>query len=172
MKYLKFFFLVFLMSCASSNVLTDYDVKTDFTQYKTFDFFEDNGENLNEFDVKRITTVIQKELEILGLNQNSTPDFFIYFNTNTSENQNNNTIAIGLGSGGRNGGFGVLGGIPIGVKKLNEELIIEFVTSKKKELFWKASLISIIKEKRTPQERIIYLQEVVQKILKELPLKE
>jgi hypothetical protein len=111
MKHLKFAFLVFLMSYTSSKVLTNYDATTDFTKFKTFDFYKDTGEGLNEFDVKRISSAIQKELEIAGLKQNSKPGFFIYFDVIIFENISKNTIGVGLGGGGRNGGFGVSGGM-------------------------------------------------------------
>jgi hypothetical protein len=170
MKNIRFFSLFLLISCSSSKVVTDYDSNIDFTQFQTFDFYEDTGENLNEFDVKRITSILQKELEVVGLSKNWQPDFFIYFNTETSERPKN-TLAIGLGSGGRNTGMGVSGGIPIGSKKLNEELSIRFIESKNNQLFWEGSLTSTVKEKRSPEEREFHLREVVQKILKEFPIK-
>lgn len=174
MRYLKFVFLLFmffLMSCGSSKVITDYDSNTDFKKYKTFDFYEDNGDNLNEFDVKRMTTAIKSELENVGMNQNYTPHFFIYFDAVTSEKQNNNTIGIGLGTGGRNGGIGVSGGIPIGGKKLDEEISIRFIDANKNQLFWEGSLTSTIKEKRKPEERTVYIQDIIKKILNEFPSK-
>lgn len=169
MKNLKFFFLFILMSCSASKVITDYDSKTDFEKFKTFDFYEDNGDNLNEFDIKRITSAIENELENAGLNYNQEPDFFIYFDTKVSENQNNNTIGIGVGSGGINGGFGISGGIPIGGKKLNEEINIRFIETTTNELFWEGSLTSTIKEKRNPEERNLHLQEVIRKIVSNYP---
>ena len=169
MKNLKFFFLFFLISCSSSKVITDYDSKTNFTRFKTFEFYDDNGDNLNELDVKRITSAIHQQLEIAGFKKAMKPDFFIYFDTKTSENQNNNTIGIGLGSGGRNGGIGISGGIPIGGKKVNEEISIRFIKASSNELFWEGSLTSTIKEKRTPEERILYLQEVIRKIISKYP---
>ncbi|MEE9408903.1 MAG: DUF4136 domain-containing protein [Polaribacter sp.] len=159
------------MSCGASKVITDFDSKTDFKKYKTFDFYEDNGESLNEFDVKRITAAIQKELETDGLKQNSKPLFFIYFDTKTSEKQNNNTIGIGIGSGGRNGGIGISGGIPIGGKKLIEDISIRFIEAISNELFWEGSLSSTIKKKRTPEERKLYIKEVIAEILQKYPPK-
>lgn len=167
MKNIKFIFICFLISCSASKVVTDYDVKEDFSKFKTFDFYEDNGENLNEFDVKRITSYIQENLNSINLQQNSTPDFLIFFDTKIEDNNNQNTIGIGLG----NGGFGVSGGIPIGGKKVDEKLIIKFVNANTNELFWEGSLKSTIKENRTPEKRELYLKEVVQEILKEFPPK-
>ncbi|WP_299670673.1 DUF4136 domain-containing protein [uncultured Polaribacter sp.] len=171
MSNFRFIFLLLFISCSTSKVITDYDAKEDFSKFKTFDFYEDNGENLNELDVNRISDIIFNKLIETGFLQNSAPDFFIFFDTNTAEAQNNNSIGIGVGSGGRNGGIGISGGIPIGGKKLNEELIIKFIEAKTNDLFWEGSLNSVIKEKRTPEQKELHLKEVVQKILKEFPPK-
>lgn len=167
MKVIQFFFLFFLIACSSSKVFTDYDVNVKFSEFKTFGFCEDNGANLNEFDVKRITANIQENLNTVGLEQNNAPDFFIFFNTRTVKKQNNNSIRIGLG----NGGTGISGGIPIGSKKLNEKLTIKFIEAKNNDLFWEGSLDALIKEGRTPEKRELHLKGVIQKILKEYPPK-
>lgn len=167
MKILKLLFVFFLMGCSSSKVITDYDDKEDFSRFKSFDLYEDNGENLNELDVKRVSNIIQLKLEEMGLMQSQYPDFFIYFDTETSVAQNNNTIGVGFG----NGGLGISGGIPIGGKKLNEKLIIKCIEAKTNSLFWEGSLVSVVKEKRTPEKRKVHLQEVVHEILKQFPPK-
>jgi hypothetical protein len=167
MNIIRFFFLFVFIGCSSPKVYTDYDISAEFTQFKTFDFYEDNGENLNELDVKRITATIQENLNTVGLQQNEAPDFFIFFETKTVENQNNNLIRIGLG----NGGTGISGGIPIGSKKLNEKLTIKFIEAKNNDLFWEGSLDAVIKERRTPEKRELHLKEVIHKILKEFPSK-
>ena len=167
MKSIKFIFIFLLIGCSSSKVITDYNANEDFSKFKTFDFYEDNGENLNEFDVKRVTINIEENLNSLGLQQSSLPDFFVFFETKTSEKQNNNTLGIGVG----NNGIGISGGIPIGGKKLNEKLIIKFIEAKTNDLFWEGSLNNTIKESRTPEKREIYLKAVVLEILKEFPPK-
>tara|TARA_B110000093_G_scaffold164453_1_gene188170 strand:+ start:1687 stop:2190 length:504 start_codon:yes stop_codon:yes gene_type:complete len=167
MKIIRFFFLILFIGCSSPKVYTDYDISVDFTQFKTFDFYEDNGENLNALDVKRITATIQENLNTVGLQQKEAPDFFIFFDTKTVENQNNNLIRIGLG----NGGTGISGGIPIGSKKLNEKLTIKFIEAKNNDLFWEGSLDAVIKERRTPEKRELHWKEVIHEILKEFPSK-
>lgn len=167
MKNLKFLFLFFLMSCSSSKVIVDYEDNQDFSKLKSFDFYEDNGESLNDFDVKRITNSIQQKLEEIGMNKNENPDVFIYFDADTSENNNNNTIGVGFGSGG----LGISGGIPIGGKKLNEKLIIKFIEATTNNLLWEGALNSVIKEKRAPEKRKLRLNEVVRKILSKFPPK-
>jgi hypothetical protein len=159
------------MGCSTSKVITDYDDKINFSKFRSFEFYEDNGENLNAFDVKRVEFLIDKKMKESGFKQSSTPDFFIYFNTENSVASNNNTIGIGLGTGGRSGGIGVSGGIPIGGKKINENLIIKFIEASSNSLFWEGALNSIIKEKRTPEERELYIKKVVTEILQNYPPK-
>lgn len=105
------------------------------------------------------------------LEEAENPDLFINVISKISEAQNNNTIGIGIGSGGNNGGFGISGGIPIGGKKLNQELIIEFVNAKTNEIVWEGILNSKIKEERKPEEKELHFQEVIQKILEKYPPK-
>lgn len=171
MKNVQYLFLVLLMSCSSSKVITDYDDKANFSNFKTYAFYEDVGKGLNELDIKRVTSIMKTELNTLGIQESENPDFYINIIAKTTEAANNNTIGIGVGSGGRNGGFGISGGIPIGGKKLNEEFIVEFVNSENDTLFWEAVLNSTIKEKRKPEEKELHFQEIIKKILDTYPPK-
>ena len=171
MKKIKFLFLLLLMSCSTLKVITDYDSEINFNDFKTYNFFEDVGEGLNELDVKRVITSMNSELKLLGFKEAKTPDFYINVIAKFSEAQNNNTIGIGIGSGGRNGGFGISGGIPIGGKKLNEEFIIEFVNTKTDQVIWEGILNSKINEKRKLEEKELHFKEIIKKILEKYPPK-
>ncbi|MGK0413717.1 MAG: hypothetical protein ACJA1B_001925 [Polaribacter sp.] len=171
MKKVRFLFLFLLVSCSSSKVMIDYDAEIDFSNFKSYAFYEDVGKGLNELDVKRVLTVMNAELQQLGFLQSDNPDFFINMKSKISEAQNNNTIGIGIGNGGINGGFGVSGGIPIGGKKLNEEFRIEFVNAQNNILFWEAILNSKIKEKRKPEEKELHFKAIISKILENYPPK-
>lgn len=171
MKKIKFLFLLLLMSCSTLKVITDYDSEINFNDFKTYNFFEDVGEGLNELDVKRVITSMNSELKLLGFKESKTPDFYINVIAKFSEAQNNNTIGIGIGSGGRNGGFGISGGIPIGGKKLNEEFIIEFVNTKTDQVIWEGILNSKINEKRKLEEKELHFKEIIKKILEKYPPK-
>ena len=73
MKNLKYIVLFILVGCSSSKVVYDYDVKTDFSKYKTYDYFEDVGNGLSELDVKRFIRAVNYRLDSLGINQNESP---------------------------------------------------------------------------------------------------
>lgn len=137
MKSLKYlFFIVFIISCSTSKVLVDYDEKSNFANYKTFGFYKNIGEGLNEFDINRVEEVIVFEMQQNGFTESEKPDFRIDFKSKLKEEDNRTRLGIGLG----NGGFGVSGGIPIGSKKMIEELKIDFVDAKSEQLFWQGLL--------------------------------
>ncbi len=165
MKQLKYFFLLILVSCSSTKVVYDYDSKADFTAYKTFNFFEDAGEGLNELDVKRIKNELKKGLELQGMSLSEAPSFFINIIAKESRALNRNTIGVGIGSGGGNIGVGISGGIPIGSRKINQELFIDFVESKKNELIWQGVANSEIKEKMNTENRNIHYKKIITEVL-------
>lgn len=171
MKHYKYLFFFLLMSCSTTKVITDYDAEINFNDFKTYSFFEDLGEGLNELDVKRVINVLNIELKRQGYKEAENPDFYINVISKISEGKSNNTIGIGVGSGGRNGGFGISGGIPIGGKKWNENFKIEFVNSKTDLVFWEGVLNSTIKEKRTPEEKELHFKEIIKQILEKYPPK-
>lgn len=166
MKFLKFLIVVFLFCCSSSKVMTDYDKTIDLSKFKSYNFYEDIGKGLNELDVKRVTSALDSVLISSGFKKQDTSDFLINVIVNYSELQTTNTINIGFG----NGGIGVGGGIPIGGKKINEELIVEFVNAKTNTLFWEGVLNSKVPEKRKPETKTNHYKKVIQQILNEYPV--
>ncbi|WP_334055691.1 DUF4136 domain-containing protein [Polaribacter sp. P097] len=172
MKKFLYIFIVFLITaCSGSKVMVDYDSELDFASFKSFNFYEDVGAGLNELDVKRVTTIIQTELSAKGLVLNENPSILINVYVKTSEAVNRKRIGVGIGSGGRNGSFGISGGIPIGGKKLNETFKIEFVNAKTNNLIWEGVLNSTVKEKRTPEEKELHYNSIINEILKQYPPK-
>ncbi|QXP72508.1 DUF4136 domain-containing protein [Tenacibaculum sp. AHE15PA] len=170
MRPLKYLFLIFIVGCSSTNVVYDYDSKTDFKAYKTFNFFEDAGEGLNELDVKRITNELTSGLQQKGMKLSEDPDMYINILSKESKKIDRSTIGIGMG-GGRNVGFGISGGIPIGSKKINQRLIIDFVKSENDELLWQGISNGAIKERTTPEERLIHYKKIIEKMLMNYPPK-
>ena len=141
--------------------MTDFDNAINFSDFKTFSFYEDIGQGLNELDVNRVISALKLEMKQRTFQEVENPDFFINITSKISENQNRNSIGVGLG----NGGFGLSGGIPIGGKKLNEEFVIEFVNAKTDQVIWEGILNSKIKEKRTPEQKELHFNEIIKKIL-------
>ena len=170
MKFLRILLVLFFTSCASNFVMVDYKDNVDFTKYKTFNFYEDLGKDLNQFDKNRIKNAIISSLETKGLEISDNPDFLINVLVNFSEVESSN-VNIGFGSGGRNGGFGISGGIPLASNKLNEEFILELVDSKTDSLFWEGILNTKIDKERKPDIKEVHYNKVIEEILKKYPIK-
>ncbi|TDQ30067.1 DUF4136 domain-containing protein [Tenacibaculum caenipelagi] len=171
MKYYKYLFLLVFIGCSSSKIVYDYDSQANFSSYKTFNFFEDAGKGLNELDVKRVTNELTTSLEAKGMRLAENPDIYINILSSERPSINRNTIGLGIGSGGRNVGFGISGGIPIESRKINQQLTVDFVESKNNQLIWQGVANSEIKEKTSPEERRIYYQKLIKKMVSNYPPK-
>ncbi len=158
------------MSCTTSKVITDYDAKSNFTQFTTYNFYSDIGKGLNEFDVKRVIKSLNFELQEKGFIESENPDFYINVISEHTKTQNN-TIGIGIGSGNNNGGFNISGGIPIGGEKIQEKFIIEFVNAKTNEIIWEGVLNSIIRVNRKPEIKEAHFYDIIHKIVSKYPPK-
>ncbi|WP_299103652.1 DUF4136 domain-containing protein [uncultured Tenacibaculum sp.] len=170
MKYFKLLGILLLVGCASVNVVSDYDSKTNFKQYATFLFYEDAGKGLNELDVKRIEREIVSGLESKGMRVNEAPTMYVNIVSEERVSENRNTIGVGIG-GGRNVGFGISGGIPIGGRKIQQQLVIDFVDAKTNELIWQGIANTEVKERTSPEEREQHYKKVIHKILEQYPPK-
>ena len=169
MKNLKYIVLFLIFGCSSSKVVYDYDVKTDFSKYKTYDYFEDVGDGLSELDIKRFARAVNYHLDSLGINQNEKPDFYINIISEKNEVQGNG-IGIGLGTGGRNVGVGVSTGITLGGKKFDETITVDFVNADN-QLFWQGALTVKAREKIKPKERVVLVERIINQILSNYPPK-
>ncbi len=171
MKYISVLIIsVFLVSCGTT-VNYDYDSQTNFSQYKTYNYFPDIDSGLSELDDKRIIKITDSLLQNRGFIKSETPQFLINFFAKEGNIHSKNTIGIGLGSGGRNVGVGISGGIPIGGKVIDQQLTLDFVDSLKDDLFWQAISDGELKEKATPIQKETYYTKLLTKILKGFPPK-
>lgn len=88
---------IYLAGCSSPlKVYSTYDKKTDFSTYKTFDFFETNEEHLNmkEVNRRRLSMAIELELGKKGMRRSmNEPDLLI--NLYSYINRIENTVNTG-----------------------------------------------------------------------------
>lgn len=171
MKHLKYLFLLLIVACSTPRIAYDYDTEVNFSNYKTFNFFEDVGEGLNKFDVERITRGIKINLEKQGFRQSDNPDFYVNVLSKVKRQSHRNTVGISVGGGNVGFGYGISGGIPIGRRKLNQQITIDFVESKNNGLIWQSISDAEIKENLKPEQRDEYYKRLLEKILAGFPPK-
>ena len=172
MKYFGCLLLLLcFVSCGAIHVDYDYDSNTDFSSYTTYNYFSDMQTGLSQLDEKRLLNALDITLKSKGLLFSEEADILINIKSNVFRGQGGNTVGVGLGGGGRTIGGGVSIGVPVGGPRLNRELQIDFVDSKKDVLIWQALSQRAFKEGDTPLEKEQKMQELVIKVFEKYPPK-
>jgi len=174
---LKKFFLAFALffvigGCSSVSVTSDYDLNVDFSKYKTFYIYigELKGSKLESTPLvkKRVLEAIESELQKKGfVKEDSTKaDMTVFAQANTAEKMDVNSYGYSYGYGwgpypyGRN----------IDVSYYTQgSLIIDFVDNAKDEVVWRGIGTAALQDQGTPEERQLFIDEVVAKILNQYP---
>ncbi len=175
MKLLKFtpvllLMAVFLTSCSSVRVASDYDREADFNNYGTYAFFKpgiDKAE-ISDLDKKRILRAIESEMERKGFAKSENPDLLVSIFTKTNENiniYNNSYPHWGYGWGWNpwywGSGFNTVSSTSEGT------LYIDLIDSEDKELVWQGmGTAALAREVNKKQDRI---NEIVAKIMEKYP---
>ena len=162
---------IFLASCGA--VLTvDYDTQKDFSDYTTYQFYDDIDSGLNQLDDKRIMAAIDNSFQKRGFQKTDYCRFYVNFYASEYISESRNTLGIGVGSGGGNVGVGVSGGIPIGGNVINQKLTIDIIdTSMDQSLAWQVIIEGEIKENATPEQKEAYYFAQIDRALKKFPPK-
>ncbi|WP_262733192.1 DUF4136 domain-containing protein [Gaetbulibacter sp. NE] len=171
MRYLSLIVVLFLVSCAPIRVNYDYETTTDFTTYKTYNYYANIQSGLNELDTNRLMKALDEELQNKGFSLSETPDFFIDIKSDEFRDVNRNSVGVGLGGGGRNVGGGVSIGIPVGQSNLNRQIIIDFVDENGVGLFWQAVSEDSFNPNAKPDKREAKFKAIVVKVLENYPPK-
>lgn len=125
---------LFLSSCTSVRVTTDYDSRTNFAQYQTFAFYKKGIDNadINDLDKRRIMYAIEDELLAKGLKKSEKPDMLVNIFTKSRETVDvYNNVHFGWYPWYYGPGFGMQ------VNKYTEgSLFIDIIDAQKKEMVW------------------------------------
>ena len=138
MKPFRFILILLFITSCGTIVNYDYEKSTDFTAYKSYNYFDDMKTGLSELDTKRLIRAIDAKLETMGLTRSDNPDFYIDIQSQDIQNRNNNNVGVGVGGGGGNVGGGISVGLPLGSNQNTREVVIEFVDDTKSGMFWQA----------------------------------
>ena len=169
-KLLPFVLLLFLASCSSVSVYSDYDKQVDFTPYKTYAFHKNGIDKaeISDLDKKRILHAIDETMSAKGFTKSDNPDLLISFFTKEREEVNVNQFNAGWGYGW---GWGwnpfLWGGNTMVTRHTEGSLYIDIIDAKKKELIWQGEGEGVLTKDRDKKEALI--QEFVSKILEQYP---
>lgn len=171
MKPFRFILLLLCITSCGTIVNYDYEKSTDFTQYKSYNYFDDMETGLSELDTKRFVSAIDKKLETMGLSRSENPDFYIDIHSQHIQNRNNSSVGVGVGGTGGNVGGGISVGLPLGGNQNTREIMIEFVDDSKGGMFWQAVSESSYNPNTSPEKREAKFVALVEKIFGGYPPK-
>ncbi len=169
------FLLLFITSCSSVKVTTDYDPDVNFTKYKTYAFFKEGIDHvkLNDLDKKRILSAIEQELNAKGFVQtDSNPDLLINLVTKAQEQVNITTNNNYYGPWGyyRPGWGPYWGPTNTSVStQIEGSLYVDILDPKSKTLIWQGIGTGVISNTSNMNKREKRIQDFVQSILSNFP---
>lgn len=168
MRFLKMLLLSLLFAaCATARI--DYDRNTDFSAYRTFNFYPEMNSGLNQLDEKRIIAQTESLLASRGFVRSDDPDMYVNIFTRQYETPYNSSVGIGIGSGGRRGGFGISGGIPIRSNSTTQEITFDLIDAGKEDLFWQGVYEAKVNNNSSPEAREQMYRKVVEKVFGKYP---
>ncbi len=157
--------LASLAACTTSaSIYSDFDPATDFSAYKTWNFFEDAGPDYEGYEslfTQYMLEAITIEMDKRGYIMSDNPDILVNFNAivqdKTKVSQTTSMAPMGMGmSGGyygyRGASYGAWGGYGYGtethVSQYEEGTFnIDVVDTKKQQLVWEAVGVGKITDK-------------------------
>lgn len=191
MKKMKFlalplFVLLFLSSCTSVRVLSDYDKGTDFNSYKSYAFYKTGIDKaqISDLDKKRILKAIETEMGTRGFVKSENPDILVSIFTKEREQvdvYNNNFGWGGWGWGGFGwGGFGPgwgwggawgpgWGGGSNVSTRTEGSLYIDFIDTENKALVWQGKGEGALSNTKNIEKKEIRIKEFVSEIMTQYP---
>jgi len=171
-------------SCASKpNIETDYDPTIDFSQYKTYAFFNPMGiENPNYSSIygSIFRNAISKEMESRGYTQSDNPDLMINVSGRLQDKTRVTTTSdpymAGSYYGYRRGAYGAWGGYGYGttthVSNYTEGTVnVDIVDRAQKRMVWEGVAVGRVKENRTSEETRTNIQAGIKEMFAGYPFR-
>lgn len=178
--------LIFLSSCTSVRVLSDYDQKANFNEYKSYAFYKTGIDKaqISDLDKKRILRAVEAEMTARGFVKSDSPDILISIFTKEQERvdiYNNNFGWGGFGGWGWGGfggwgwgglgwgGFGGWGGGNMVSTSTEGSLYIDLIDTKTKQLVWQGKGEGTLANTKNIQKKEQRIQLFVSQIMEQYP---
>ena len=161
--------LLLLASCGAVRVNYDYSPGTDFSAYKTYNYYPDMDTGLSQLDTKRLLRAVDSVMQIRGLTISQKPDFYINIQSSVYRDAPSSSVGVGMGGTGGNVGGGISVGVPLGGNGLSREIVFDFVDADIDALFWQAVSNSNFRDNASPSTRERVLREVAAKVFSKYP---
>jgi hypothetical protein len=173
-----------MASCASGPaIVTDYDHTVDFSQYRTYAFFNPmgiEGPNYSSIYGSIFRDVISKEMESRGYRQSDNPDLLINVSGRLQDKTRVTTTSDPFMAGGyygyRRGAYGAWGGYGYGttthVSNYTEGTVnVDIVDRAQKRMVWEGVAVGRVNQKATSEDRRTSIQTGIQEMFAGYPFR-
>lgn len=170
--------LLFLSSCVSVRVLSDYDKEANFNTFKTYAFYKTGIDKaqISDLDKKRILKAIDVELSSRGMVKSENPDILVSIFTKEREQVDvySNYWGGGFGWGWSPyywGGYGPGWGwnSPAVSTRTQGSLYIDLIDAKNKELVWQGKGVGTLSNSKKIEKKEERIREFVAEIMAQYP---
>ena len=159
-------------AASAQTVKADYDKKTDFAQYKTFEF-KPGTDAPTPFAQERIVSAITDQLTTRGMTAGAdAADLQVFTHVKLSTQQRMDVTSFGYGGyagwGGWGGGFGtssvMVTDIPMGT------LMVDIVDGRTNQLVWRGIVSDTLSTNPTPEKSEKRINKAVGKLFSKYPV--
>ncbi len=169
--------VLFLSSCTSVRVLSDYDKEADFGSYKSYAFYKTGIDKaqISDLDKKRILRAIETEMGARGFVKSENPDVLVSIFTKEREQVDvyNNYWGGSYGWGWSpyywGGGYGLGRGGNSVSTRTEGSLYIDLIDAKNKELVWQGKGVGTLGNSKNMEKKEQRIREFVAEILQQYP---
>lgn len=173
-RALLFSMLLLFAGCSTMKVESDYDPKFDFKQLRTFAVAFPEEKNVKTLTQSRIAEALKNRMIKKGYieTDRAKADFIMLFHTHVTTKQQIVTDYQMMGYYPMYGyGFGGAVAVPVQSEYTYDEgkIIIDALDPRGKNVFWRAVATDELKSLKTPEERIKYIDSVVDRAMKSFP---
>ena len=160
--------VLLLSACSSLRVSVDYDPEFDFAAQKSFAVVHHDKSGEETLFTSRMIEALNKNLQNKGYVKvpNDSADLVFVFHLNVEDKTDIDTDYTMVGYGG----YGYGSQMVATTRTYNYTkgtLIIDALSPTDKKVVWRGIATDILKSKETPQERIAYIQDVVNETMKD-----
>lgn len=163
--------IFFLSGCSSIKVQSDYEVDYDFKQLKSYSVLSNMDKTLTDITAKRLDLALSKKFTELGYTKvpKEQADFYIVYHTEVKTKTRIDTDYQTLGMYPYRYGRSMSISTSTRVREYEVgQLIIDIMDSKTKTIISRGIAEDRIKKFKNPQERMAYINKVVQEIISKM----
>lgn len=168
-RYVLLSFCLFaLNSCKPIHI--DYDSQTNFSQYKTYNFYGNIHSGLNELNDSRMRRAVDNAMRQKGLLKSNNPDVLINYYTRSSKKPSYSSVGLNIGGRvSRHVGLGVNTHIPVENNRQIQHITFDIIDKNRDRLIWQAEMRADVKEGGSVASRDAQYTRNVSKLLRNFP---